>query len=67
MTLLLKLLLVVALLYLGIRMITKPFRDVIKKAAKQQEQYQNQSTTNTNTSKTDDIGEYIDYEEIEEQ
>lgn len=66
MSLLLKVLLVVLLLYLGVRYITKPFRDILKQAEEKRKEFYDQQQKNaTSTSKTDDVGEYIDYEEIE--
>lgn len=68
MSLAIKLLIIFFLLYLGARYITKPFRDVIKQAKRETEKmrqdYQ-QKQEQKQTSKTDELGEYIDFEEIE--
>ncbi len=69
-----KIILLFFLLYLGFRMITKPFRDAFRMMKKQMNQMNEEMnarsrTTNKNQpkeqSKSDNIGEYIDYEEIE--
>lgn len=66
MTLFFKILLIFLLLILGVRYITKPFRDILKQTVKFREKVEKQKRENNNkTSKTDDLGEYIDYEEIE--
>ena len=73
MSLAIKLLLIFLLVYLVLAWITKPFRDVIKKAKQAAEQQQssrqekyNNKTKHSSDTKTEELGEYIDYEEIED-
>lgn len=65
----LKIVLIIALLYLGFRYITKPFRDLAKQHRANAERFNKQKTQNAkaeNKTKTENIGDYIDYEDIEE-
>jgi len=66
MAIFLKVLVIFILIYIGFRMITKPFRDYIRAIKKQTEIRKDQrASTETNDTKTKDLGEYIDYEEVE--
>lgn len=66
----LKIVLIIALLYLGFRYITKPFRDLAKQHKENAERFNKQKSKNATASKTETktehIGDYIDYEDIEE-
>lgn len=64
---LLKVLIVFGVLYFGYRMVTKPFRDYVKAAQKQAKmrEKQSQNPNKKSETKTENVGEYIDYEEIE--
>lgn len=67
----LKILIIFALLYLGFLWVTKPFRLAYRQAKKAAEQgrrrqdHKQQKEIQTET-KTEDLGDYIDYEEINE-
>lgn len=66
MGLLLKVIIVFAIVYFVFRRITKPFRDFINQAKKQSKMQSDnlKKTESKPTSKTDNVGEYIDYEEV---
>jgi len=63
---LLKLLLLFGVFFIGYRMFTKPFRQYVK-AKKKHERFKTKSekSSKNKPDKTDNIGDYIDYEEVE--
>lgn len=66
----LKVLLILALLYLGFRYITKPFRDLARQHKANAERIRKDrgkgATRKENSTKTENLGDYIDYEDITE-
>lgn len=59
--------LVLFLLYMGFRSITKPFRDALTDFRSQMQKMKDMNTQTPRESKTrsEHIGEYIDYEELD--
>lgn len=63
---LLPILLFLGIIYIGYRLITKPFRDYVKAAKKQERFGKKSEQKNKNTSSpSEDLGDFIDYEEVE--
>ncbi len=67
MTFILKVIIFFAILYWFFRLITKPFRDFLKQFQGEVRQMNDLFTERNQQpkSKTENIGEYIDYEEID--
>ncbi len=61
----LKLLILFGVIYLGYRLITKPFRDYAKAVKRNQRSQSSNKKTKKASDKTDNLGDYIDYEEVE--
>lgn len=60
-----KILLFLGIAYFGYRYLTKPFRDYQKQMKHKAQNKQDKASQQS--SKTDDIGEYIDFEEVNEE